>query len=148
VAPLGNVQDVQFDQNFVENLLGYGDVTITTGGGAGNFTFKHVPDPRNVQATINDYLTDFRKREKERAQQATIALLKQFRAAQRDHGELLNDQQIAAVAEKVNEIIGSEVPAQVEREVASQVPDAVRRQVDGSLRRELWRTGFFRRRRS
>jgi hypothetical protein len=148
VAPLGNVQDVQFDQSFVENLLGYGDVTITTGGGAGNFTFKHVPDPRNVQATINDYLTDFRKREKERAQQATIALLKQFRAAQRDHGELLNDQQIAAVAEKVNEMIGNEVPAQVEREVASQVPDAVRRQVDGSLRRELWRTGLFRRRRS
>jgi hypothetical protein len=148
VASLGNVQDVQFDQSFVENILGYGDVTITTGGGAGNFTFKHVPDPRNVQATINDYLTDFRKREKERAQQATIALLKQFRAAQRDHHELFDDTQLAVVAERVNEIIANDVPARVEREVATQMPEAVRKQVDGSVRRELWRVGFFRRRRS
>jgi hypothetical protein len=146
VAPLGNIQDIAFDQSFVESILGYGDVTILTGGAGGKFTFKHVPDPRGVTATINDYLTDFKKRERERAQQSTVDILKQFRAAQREHGELLTDEQMQLVAAKVAEQM--DVPSQVGREVASQVPDAVRRQVDGSLRRELWRSGLFRRRRS
>jgi hypothetical protein len=146
VAPLSSIQDISFDQDFLQNILGYGDVTILTGGAGGKFTFKHVPDPRGVQATINDYLTDFRKRERERQQQATIALIKQYHSLQREHGELLTDEQMLAVLAKVSEQI--DVPSQVEREVAVQVPDAVRRQVDGSLRRELWRTGLFRRRRS
>jgi hypothetical protein len=146
VAQLGNIQDISFDQSFVESILGYGDVTILTGGAGGKFTFKHVPDPRGVQATINDYLTDFKKREKERAQQATIALIKQYHTLQREHGELLTDEQMAMVLAKVAEDL--DVSSHVEREVSTQVPEVVRRQMEGALRRELWRTGLFRRRRS
>lgn len=145
-AQLGNIQNVASDVSFVQSIFGYGDVTIETGGGGGKFTFKHVPDPRNVQATINDYLTDFKKREKERQQQATLALLKQYHAVQSNKGELLNDEQRRELLARAAESL--DVTGQVEREVASQVPDVVRRQVDGTLRRELWRNGLLRRRRS
>ncbi|HEX5691662.1 MAG TPA: PH domain-containing protein, partial [Roseiflexaceae bacterium] len=80
VAPLGAIQDISFRLGFWEALLqnffgiGFGDVIIKTGGAAGgDFTFRHVPNPRGVQATINDYLTDFRKREKERTLQDALA---------------------------------------------------------------------------
>jgi hypothetical protein len=148
VAQLGSIQDVSFDVSFVESILGYGDVTILTGGAGGKFTFKHVPDARGVTATINDYLTDFKKREKARQQQATLDLLKQYHALQREHGELIDDERLQDVAGKVAEYIGADMPAQIEREVATQLPDAVRRQVDGTVRRELWRSMLARRRRS
>jgi hypothetical protein len=150
VAPLGNIQDISFDQSFVESILGYGDVSILTGGAGGKFTFKHVPDPRGVQATINDYLTDFKKREKERAQQATIDLLKQYHDLQREHSELRDDAQFAAlVSSQVGDILERELPAHVEREVATQLPREVERRVITPLRRQLSRAGQlrFRRRR-
>ena len=34
-APLSAIQNIEFDVSFVESLLGYGDVIITTAGGAG-----------------------------------------------------------------------------------------------------------------
>jgi hypothetical protein len=146
VAPLGNIQDIAFDQSFVESILGYGDVTILTGGAGGKFTFKHVPDPRGVQATINDYLTDFKKREKERAQQAVVDLLKQYHLLQKEHSELRDDAELAAlVNSQVSDLLERELAAQVEREVADQVPREVERRVVGPLRRELVRSGLVRR---
>jgi hypothetical protein len=107
VAPLGAIQDISFHVGFWEALLqnlfnlGFGDVVVKTGGAAGgDFTFKHVPDPRGVQATINDYLTDFRKREKERTLQDALALLKQYHVLQKNHGELMSDERIAALIEE------------------------------------------------
>jgi hypothetical protein len=148
VASLGNIQDIGFDQSFIESILGYGDVTILTGGAGGKFTFNHVPDPRGVQATINDYLTDFKKREKERAQQATIDILKQYHELQREHSELRNDAELAALVNShVADLLERELSAQVEREVAAQVPQEVERRVVTPLRRELGRNGLFRRRR-
>jgi hypothetical protein len=113
VAPLGAIQDISFDVGFWEALLqnlfnlGFGDVVVKTGGAAGgDFTFKHVPDPRGVQATINDYLTDFRKREKERTLQDALQLLKQYRALQENRGELMSEERIAA-------LIAAQVSAQL-----------------------------------
>ncbi|HJZ48730.1 MAG TPA: PH domain-containing protein [Roseiflexaceae bacterium] len=155
VAPLGNIQDISFDQSFVESILGYGDVSVLTGGAGGKFTFLHVPDPRGVQATINDYLTDFKKRERERAQQATLDILKQYHALQKDHGELHDDAELAAlVNSQVSDLFERELPTQLQREIASQVSQEVGRRVVTPLRRELVRsglvrrTGLFRRRRS
>jgi len=146
VAPLGNIQDIAFDQSFVESILGYGDVTILTGGAGGKFTFKHVPDPRGVQATINDYLTDFKKLEKERTQQAVVDLLKQYHLLQKEHSELRDDAELAAlVNSQVSDLLERELAAQVEREVADQVPREVERRVIVPLRRELARTGLVRR---
>ncbi|HEU5101104.1 MAG TPA: PH domain-containing protein [Roseiflexaceae bacterium] len=146
VAGLGNIQDIAFDQSFVESILGYGDVTILTGGAGGKFTFNHVPDPRGVQATINDYLTDFKKREKERAQQAVVDLLKQYHQLQVEHHELHGDAELAALIDsQVSDLLERELAAKVEREVSQQVPREVERRVIVPLRRQLVRSGLIRR---
>lgn len=94
-APLSAVQNVSFDVSYLESLLGFGTVVIETGGAAGGrFTFNHVPDPRNVQATINDYLTDFKKREKERQFQDAVTLLHEYHHLQSTKGELVDQARI------------------------------------------------------
>lgn len=132
-AQLSAIQNISFDVSFVERLLGLGTVVIETGGAAGgNFTFEHVPDPRGVQATINDYLTDFRKHEKERQLQDAIALLKQYDALQREHGEkMTRDQFDAAVAGA----IGRSVQQSPDNDLAEYINGKVSAQVDAHLRR-------------
>ena len=88
-APIGNVQNVFFDISFYEQILGYGTVKIQTGG-TGDFSFSHVPDPRGVQAMINDYLTDFKRGAEERNLQNSIDVFKEYHALQRDRGELID----------------------------------------------------------
>ncbi len=104
-APLSAVQDVSFDISYIESILGFGTVIVQTGGAAGGkFTFNHVPDPRGVQATINDYLTDFRKREKERQFQDSLSLLREYHHVQAQHGELADTDALAReVAERLSE---------------------------------------------
>jgi hypothetical protein len=118
-AQLGAIQDISFDVNFFESLLGYGTVVISTGGaGGGRFTFNHVPDPRGVQATINDYLTDFRQGERERQLQDALTLIKQYHAVQRDKGEKLTRDEIdRLIAAQTEAVIAARVPSLVEREV-------------------------------
>jgi len=128
-------------------------VIITTAGGAGKFTFEHVPDPRGVQATINNYLSYFKRRETERNLKGTLDLLQQYHKLQIEHGELIGDNLInneavvALIARQVESQLATDLPAQVEREVAVQVPQEVGRRVITPLRRELGRIGLFRRRR-
>jgi hypothetical protein len=129
-GPLGAVQDIIFDVSFIEGLLGYGDVIIDTGGG-GKFTFHHVPDPRGVQATINDYLTDFKKGEKERQLQDALALINQYHKAQGDHGELIDEERIAT-------LIAEQVSAQLGQATTTQEPgENVREAVRGEIMRML-----------
>ncbi len=96
---------------FVEAVLsslgvGYGDVVVETGGAGGaEFTFHHVARPARRQATINDYLTDFRKHEKERQLQDTVAMLKLYHQAQAEHQELFAEARIA-------ELIAEQMAAQ------------------------------------
>ena len=130
-GPLGAVQDIIFDVGFVESLLGYGDVVIDTGGG-GKFTFKHVPDPRGVQTTINDYLTDFKKSEKERQLQDAVALINQYHLAQGEHNELMIEERIAAlIAEQVSAQLG---PPATAEERSENIRDAVRGEIGRMLR--------------
>jgi hypothetical protein len=116
-AQLGAIQDISFDVSFIESLLGYGTVVVRTGGaGGGMFTFNHVPDPRGVQATINDYLTDFRKSERERQLQDSITLLKQYHEVQQTHGEALSPQQLNDLIDKrAQELIDSRVPPMLQQ---------------------------------
>ncbi len=152
-APLSAIQNIEFDVSLVESILGYGDVIITTAGGAGKFHFEHVPDPRGVQATINNYLSYFKRRETERNLKSTLDLLQQYHRLQIEHNELLGDNLItnetvlALIASQVEAQLAADLPAQVQREVADQVPREVGRRVVTPLRRELGRTGLFRRRR-
>jgi hypothetical protein len=152
-APLSAIQNIEFDVSLIEGILGYGDVIITTAGGGGKFTFEHVPDPRGVQATINNYLTYFKRRETERNLKGTLDLLQQYHKLQLEHGELIgnnlmnNEAVVALIAGQVEAHLATELPAQVEREVAVQVPQEVGRRVVTPLRRALGRTGLFRRRR-
>ena len=147
-APLSAIQNIEFDVSFVEGLLGYGDVIITTAGGAGKFTFEHVPNPRGVQATINNYLSYFKRRETERNLKGTLDLLQQYHKLQIEHGELIGDNLIgneavmALIASQVEAQLAADLPGQVEREVAVQVPQEVNRRVLRPLRR----SGLFRRR--
>jgi hypothetical protein len=144
-APLSAIQDISYDVGFLENLLGYGDINIQTGGaGGGQFTFHHVPDPRGVQATINDYLTDFRKREKEGQMQNTLDILKQYHAAQLAHQELLDRERLAVVAAEVSQSVTANVSDRVAQEIASQLPHHLRREVYETARQGSWRK--FRRR--
>jgi hypothetical protein len=138
VAPLGAIQDISFKLGFWEALLqnvfglGFGDVVVKTGGAAGgDFTLEHVPNPRGVQATINDYLTDFRKREKERSLQDALALLKQYHMLQGRHGELMSDEKIAA-------LIDEKIAAQLTQpQVTAIQPEPTRGSARGELIRAL-----------
>jgi len=152
-APLSAIQNIEFDVSFIESLLGYGDVIITTAGGAGKFTFEHVPDPRGVQATINNYLSYYKRRETERNLKGTLDLLEQYHKLQLEHQELIGDNLIAneavvaLISSQVESKLTTDLPAQVEREVAEQLPHEIGRRVVRPLRRGLGRTGLFRRRR-
>ena len=152
-SPLSAIQNIEFDVSLIEGILGYGDVIITTAGGAGKFTFEHVPDPRGVQATINNYLSYYKRRETERNLKGTLDLLQQYHKLQLEHGELIssslvnNEVVVALIASQVEAQLAIELPAHVEREVAVQVPHEIGRRVVKPLRRGLGRAGFFRRRR-
>lgn len=99
------------------------------------FTFDHVPDPRGVQATINDYLTDFRKHEKERQLRDTLTLLKQYDLVQREHGEKMDR---ASFEKAVEELIGRSLSKQSPENNRSMSPNGIadaRTEVETHLRR-------------
>ena len=122
-AQLSAIQDISFDISFIESLLGYGTVVIETGGAAGGkFTFDHVPDPRGVQETINDYLVEFRKRDRERQLQDSLQLLKQYEEVQRARGEKLSRADLEALVA----VHASSAAAQY---VDAMLPDAVEHEV-------------------
>jgi len=152
-GPLSAIQNIEYDVSFIEGLLGYGDVNITTAGGAGKFTFKHVPDPRGVQATINNYLSYYKRRETERNLKGTLDLLEQYHKVQLDRGELIgdnlknNDIIAQLIANQVEAQLAADLSGRVERELSEQVPREVGHRAVTPLRRGLGRSGFFRRRR-
>ncbi|GIV99786.1 PH domain-containing protein [Roseiflexus sp.] len=133
-AQLSAIQNISFDVSFVERLLGLGTVVVETGGAAGGkFTFDHVPDPRGVQATINDYLTDFRKHEKERQLRDSLALLKQYDQLQREHGEKMDR---ASFEKAVEELVGRSLSRNSSDPYGSTSPNgAVYTEVETHMRR-------------
>jgi hypothetical protein len=87
-AGLGAITNVQFKTTFISNLLGYGDVFLETAGAGGRFTFAHVPRPNEVVTVVNDYIVNFKRGEKAKALEDTVALLERYHAAQVRHDEL------------------------------------------------------------
>jgi hypothetical protein len=136
-APLSSIQDISFDISFVESVLGYGTVIIKTGGaGGGDFTFTDVPDPRNVQATINDYLTDYKKGEKERQMKDTLAMIQAYHSVQVAHQEVATPE---IIAKQIADHVASEIPKHVATTVREEVSRAVNTETTGRMRRNARR---------
>ncbi len=79
-AGLGALQNVQLKTTFIGRYIGYGDVEMETAGGKGDskFTFHGVPQPSEVVALINKYRAEFKRGERERSLNETMALLKEY----------------------------------------------------------------------
>ncbi len=82
-AGLEAIQNVSFQTSFIGNLVGYGDVLITTAGSGQSFTFRKVPNPREVVATINNYLSAYKRDERERNLNDTLTILRHYHALQK-----------------------------------------------------------------
>jgi uncharacterized membrane protein YdbT with pleckstrin-like domain len=144
-APIDRIQNISFDIKFVEQLLGFGTVRIQTGG-SGDFSFNHVPDPRGVQATINDYLTDFKKTSEERALQNSVEVFREYHALQREKGELMDRPSIdRAMDDKARMAVDSYAAEVAPIQIALQVRQALRAQARAE-RRERVRRLMLRRR--
>ncbi len=87
-AGLGTIQTVNYKTTFLSNILGYGDVLVKTAGSGGAFTFKRVPRPREVAATINQHISAYRRGDRDRALDESLSLLRQFHNYQGQFGEL------------------------------------------------------------
>jgi len=56
--PLERVNSVNFDQNFIEQLLGAGDLAVESGGMGGPARFTDVRHPEKVQVLIHDAIEE------------------------------------------------------------------------------------------
>lgn len=137
-APLDNIQDISFDISFLESLLGYGTVKIRTGGGGGGneFTFNHVPNARDVQMTINDYLTDFRKSKREQGLQDSVALIREYHMLQRERGELMDAERLRAASEPTNGAAPQPLSEELSQQVAAEVRNQMRSYARSARRRQ------------
>lgn len=91
-ASLGALQNVQLKTTFIGRYIGYGDVEMETAGGKSDskFTFHGVPQPSEVVALINKYRAEFKRGERERSLNETMALLKEYHnfVQQQQHGRV------------------------------------------------------------
>ncbi len=87
-ASLGALLNVSYTTTFLGNLIGYGDVLLETAGSGEKFTFVRVPNPRDVVATVNDYILQFKAGEKERSLNDSLTLLRHYHEAQQRHQEI------------------------------------------------------------
>jgi len=146
-APIDRIQNISFDVSFIEQILGYGTVKIQTGG-SGDFSFNHVPDPRGVQAMVNDYLTDFKRGSEERTLQNSIDVFREYHALQRDKGELMDQKAIDSTIEQksqaaINAYANEVAPIQI----AVELKQALLAQAHGERRVRTRRMMMVRRRR-
>lgn len=139
-APLSAVQDISYNVSIVEFVLGYGDVIIETGGASGGrFTFNHVPNPRGVQATINDYMTDFKRRQKEMQIKDTLELLKHYHNVQVEHGEVFQERLVREEVARTRETMDEHIHRHVSELLQEAMPMALRREARMAARYELLR---------
>jgi hypothetical protein len=145
-APIDRIQNISFDVSFIEQILGYGTVKIQTGG-SGDFTFNHVPDPRGVQAMVNDYLTDFKRGADERTLQNSIDVFREYHSLQRDKGELMDRKAIdTSIDEKSRAAVDAYANEVAPIQIAVELRQALRAQARNE-RRERVRRMMVRRRR-
>ncbi len=81
-APLGVIQNVSATApNLIARIFGYGDVMVETAGTAGDLTFKHVPDPDQIQRIIFEYVERFRWNSREREWNTAIEIMELYEQA-------------------------------------------------------------------
>lgn len=95
-ASLGAIRNISHRSSFVGRLLGYGTVEILTAGSDTPLLINEVPDPREIIATIQEYMAEYRSRERERNLSDTLVLMHHFHAAQLGHDELFDDNDATA----------------------------------------------------
>jgi len=76
-APLDKVQNINIDQRFWGNMLGYGAVVIDTAAtvGGGRVTFDYLGDPGGIQKLLFDEMARVRAGERREARKAIRAKL-------------------------------------------------------------------------
>ena len=137
-AELRSIQNVLFEETFFEGLINIGDVIIRTGGaGGGDFTFEHLPGPREAQAQINAYLIEFRRREQEKTRRQTIQALTQYHLLQNNHAELMRPEMIDQIVGKALKSVSETISTSPDEEATRQVVEIVREEARGTARREL-----------
>ncbi|RRR71427.1 MAG: PH domain-containing protein [Candidatus Viridilinea halotolerans] len=87
-AGLGAVNNISSQTSYISNLLGYGDVVVTTAGGGGAFTFERIPRPRDVVAKITEYNVRFKRADKNRSLNDMLGLLRHYHDAQLERDEI------------------------------------------------------------
>lgn len=87
-AGLGAINNVSSQTSYLSNLLGYGDVVLTTAGGGGAFTFSRVPRSRDVVAKITEYNVRFKRADKNRSLNDMLGLLRHYHDAQLARDEI------------------------------------------------------------
>ncbi|NTU84166.1 MAG: PH domain-containing protein [Chloroflexales bacterium] len=87
-AGLSQVNNVSSQTTYLSNLLGYGDVVLSTAGGGGSFTFNKVPRPADVVGLITEYNVRAKRADKYRPLNDTLELLKSYHEAQIQRDEL------------------------------------------------------------
>ncbi|MBC8161166.1 MAG: PH domain-containing protein [Roseiflexaceae bacterium] len=135
-AELTSIQDVMFEESFVEGLLGFGQVTVRTGGGGNSeFTFAHVPNPREVQAQINAYVVEQRRAREEKTRQQTIQAITQYHLLQAKYDELLKPDMIDRLVGRTLESMSHSTKPDDAATIA--VIEAARAEARGSAKSEL-----------
>lgn len=95
-ASLGAIRNISHRSSFIGRVLGYGTVEVQTAGSDTPLLIHAVPDPREIIGTIQEYMAEYRARERERNLSDTLALMHHFHAAQLGHDELFDDNDAAA----------------------------------------------------
>ena len=90
-ASLGAIKNISFRSTFIGRMIGYGSVEIQTAGADTKMTIHEVPDPREIVATIYEYMAEFKANERERTLNDTLTLMHYFHEVQDIHGELYKD---------------------------------------------------------
>lgn len=137
-AELRSIQNVLFEETFFEGLINIGDVIIRTGGAAGgDFTFFHLPEPREAQAQINAYVIEFRRREQEKNRKQTIQALTQYHLLQNSHAELMRPEVIDQIIGKTMQGVAETSSTKMDEEAMRELFELAREEARWSARREL-----------
>ncbi len=87
-AGVDAINNVSSRTTYLSNLLGYGDVVLTTAGSGGEFTFRKVPRPTDVVSKVIEYNVRSKRQKENRALNDTLTLLRHYHEAQIRHQEL------------------------------------------------------------
>jgi uncharacterized membrane protein YdbT with pleckstrin-like domain len=85
-AGLDKITNVTYRTDLISRIFGYGNVVIETAGEA-RITFQRLPTPEEVVATVNEYVSRFKKAERERNLQETLTLIRHYHESMQPQGE-------------------------------------------------------------